>query len=216
MRYGVFIIAAYVTGILAAVPAGPVQIEVIRRTINGHIRSSLMVILGAMIADILYGIVAFFGIAPFLEEDKVMVIFSAAGAVILVFLSITVIRNSSAGPISGNVSKFHKGKRWGLIGGFSLSAVNPMMILWWLICARIFKDINLIDDFRTNIAITFLAAGGFGLASYLISLSLFLYWAKRFISEKAITRINLVFGIILLFISAYFIYSSFLYVSKMT
>jgi hypothetical protein len=34
--------AAYVTGVLAAVPAGPVQIEVIRRTINGHIRTRLL------------------------------------------------------------------------------------------------------------------------------------------------------------------------------
>ncbi|MBI5741997.1 MAG: LysE family transporter [Nitrospirae bacterium] len=214
MRYVIFIIAAYITGILAAVPAGPVQIEVVRRTINGHLRSSLMVILGALIADIAYGIIAFFGIAPFLEDEKMMAIFSTAGAALLIFLGIAVIRHSSADQASKKNSKFHRGKRWGLIGGFSLSAANPMMVLWWLIGVRIFKDIKLIDDFSPDIAVTFLAAGGFGLASYLLILSFFLYWAKHFISDTTIKRINLVSGVILLSIAAYFIYSSCRYFFK--
>jgi threonine/homoserine/homoserine lactone efflux protein len=209
----VFITAAYFSGVLAAVPAGPVQIEVIRRSINGHIRSSFMVITGAMIADIAYGMVAFFGIAPFLEEERMRVFFNIVGAIILIFLGLFIIRQNSAKQTFDHESRFLKGKRWGLIGGLSLSATNPMMILWWLIGARIFKDIHLIDDFSTSVAITFLAAGGFGLASYLIFLSLFLYWAKRFISEDTIKRINLAFGFILLFISAYFIYSSSRYFS---
>jgi threonine/homoserine/homoserine lactone efflux protein len=214
MKYIVFIVAAYLTGVLAAVPTGPVQIEVVRRTINGHLRSAFMVILGALIADIAYGSVAFFGIAPFLEEEKVMVVFSAAGAVILIFLGIAVIRHSSAGQASENNSKFHRGKRWGLIGGFSLSAANPMMILWWLIGVKIFKDIKLIDDFSPDIAISFLAAGGFGLASYLIFLSLVMYWVKHFISGDTIKRINLAFGVILLFTAAYLMYSSYRYFLK--
>ncbi|RJQ56849.1 MAG: hypothetical protein C4526_00705 [Nitrospiraceae bacterium] len=214
MKFLLFIIAAYVTGVLAAVPAGPVQIEVVRRTINGHLRSSLMVVLGAMIADIAYGAVAFFGIAPFLEDEKVMVIFSAAGAVLLGVLGVVVIRHSSAGPVSGNNSKFHKGKRWGLIGGFSLSAANPMMIFWWLVAVKIFQDINLIGDFGPDIAITFLVAGGFGLASYLIFLSLIMYMVKHFISENAVKRLNLVSGAVLLFIAAYFVYSSLRYFLK--
>jgi len=213
MRYLIFITSAYFTGVLAAVPAGPVQIEVIRRSINGHIRSSLMVIAGAMVADVAYGTVAFFGIAPFLEEERMRVFFNIVGAVILILLGLFIIRQNSVKKTFDNESRFLKGKRWGLIGGFSLSATNPMMILWWLIGARIFKDVHLIDDFRPDVAITFLAAGGFGLASYLIFLSLFLYWAKRFISENTIKRINLTFGFILLFIAAYFMYSSFRYFS---
>jgi len=211
MRYMVFITAAYFTGVLAAVPAGPVQIEVIRRAINGHLRSSLMVVIGALIADIAYGMVAFFGIAPFLEEDRVRVFFNIGGALILIFLGFSIIRQNSAKQTFNHESRFLKGKRWGLIGGFSLSATNPMMILWWLIGARIFRDIHLVDDFSPDVAITFLAAGGFGLASYLVSLSLFLYWAKHFISMNTVKRMNLVSGLILLFIAAYFIYSSFRY-----
>ncbi|RJQ46353.1 MAG: hypothetical protein C4538_07060 [Nitrospiraceae bacterium] len=64
------------------------------------------------------------------------------------------------------------------------------------------------NEFSRDVVLTFLAAGGLGLASYLVFLSLFLYWAKRFISGNTIKRINFAFGIALLTIAAYFLFSS--------
>ena len=75
MHFIILLISAYLLGCLAAIPAGPVQIEVVRRSINGHLKSSLMVVSGAFLADVFYGTIAFFGIAPFLEEEKVMAVF---------------------------------------------------------------------------------------------------------------------------------------------
>lgn len=209
MKFIIFLISAYVLGFLSAVPAGPVQIEVIRRSINGHLRSSLMVIIGAFAADVAYGAIAFFGIAPFLSEEKTKAIFLLGGAVILVFLGIMIIRQSLAdGPVDYN-SRYLRKKRWGLVSGFSLSAANPAMILWWLIAAKLFIDIRLINDMNANTAVSFLTAGGFGFVTYLSLVSVFLYWAKRFISDSKIRRINLACGILLLFIAAYFMYSSY-------
>lgn len=214
MKSIVFILSAYITGVLAAVPAGPVQIEVVRRSINGHLRSAMMVILGAMTADIAYGIIAFFGIAPFLKEERTRALFSAAGGVLLIVLGIIIIRQNLKGNISVTDSSQLGKKRWALVGGFSLSATNPMMILWWLIAARLFMDLKLIDTFTDSVAISFLTAGGAGLASYLVFLSLFLFWARKFVSDRNIRKINLVFGVILLFIAAYFTYTAFLFFSK--
>ena len=213
MKAIVFIVAAYMTGVLAAVPAGPVQIEVVRRSINGHIRSAMMVILGAMAADIAYGIIAFFGIAPFLKEERARALFSAAGGVLLVVLGVLIIRQNLKGNISDARSSHLRKKRWALVGGFSLSASNPMMILWWLVAARLFMDLKLINTFNNSVAISFLAAGGTGLASYLVFLSLLLFWARKFISDRTIRKINLFFGAILLFIAAYFAYTAFLFFS---
>jgi len=208
MKPVIFLFSAYMMGFLAAVPAGPVQIEVIRRSINGHMRSSFMVIAGALIADIIYGVIALFGIAPFLNDEKVMAVFWLAGSVILLFLSALIIGQSLSNNPQKKDSAFLKKKRWGLIGGFSLAAANPIMILWWLIAAKLFKDIKLIQAVTPDVAASFIAAGGSGLASYLVLLSAFLYWAKRFISEHTITRINITFGIILLCMALFFLYSS--------
>ena len=57
---------------------------------------------------------------------------------------------------------------------------NPMMTLWWLSGVKIFKDI----------------------------LSLFLYWAKRFIPEERLRKINLGFGIVLFLLAVYSIVTS--------
>lgn len=203
-----FIILAYLTGFIAAIPAGPVQIEVIRRSVNGHIRSAFTVIIGALIADIFYGVIAFFGIAPYLKGETVMAYFSLAGAGIISLLGIMIILNSRKNQSTGNNSRYLRKKRWGFVGGFSLSITNPMMILWWLIGAKLFIDIKIIDNFTSDIAVSFLAAGGSGFVTYLIALSLFIHWAKRFISDGKIRQINIITGFIMIVIAGYFLYSS--------
>lgn len=211
MNFFLFVISAFLMGFVAAIPTGPVQIEVMKRSINGHLKSSLMVILGAFLSDITYGAIAFYGIAPFLRERMVMAAFWLCGGGILIVLGILTVRNSLRAHAFDRNSKHLKKKRWAFIGGLSLSGTNPMMVLWWLLAARLFLDVGLIHDFTSEVTATFLIAGGIGLASYLAVLSLFLYWAKRYISESKIRHINLGFGILLLFIAGYFIFTSLQY-----
>ncbi|MEW5746282.1 MAG: LysE family transporter [Nitrospirota bacterium] len=210
MNVILIIIAAYIMGCIAAIPAGPVQIEVVRRTINGHLRPALMVVLGAFCIDMLYGVIALFGIAPFLEVPRVMAIFWLAGGVILIALGVLSIRHSSAGEgAAGHKgSRFLRMKRWSFLGGLSLSLVNPVMILWWLSIVRIFRDIGLVDLLRPDLAWAILIAGALGLASYLGGLAFFLFWAKRFIPLKRLEQANRAFGILLLMLATYFIISS--------
>jgi threonine/homoserine/homoserine lactone efflux protein len=208
MLYTIFLIAAYFMGFIAAIPAGPVQIEVVRRAINGYLKSALMVIVGAFTVDLFYGCIAFFGIAPFLEEKKVMAIFWLAGGLILIAMGILVIRHSRQLDVDYNPQHLKK-KRWALLSGISLSAVNPMMILWWLSAARIFEDVGLIRKLTPETALTLLIAGSMGLASYLTALALFLHWVKKFISLPRLRHINLAFGILLLLLALYFIFTSF-------
>jgi threonine/homoserine/homoserine lactone efflux protein len=208
MNFVLFVIAAYLMGFISAIPAGPVQIEVIRRAINGHLKASLMVILGAFCADVLYGMIAFFGIAPFLEEKKVLAVFWLAGGVLLIILGTVIIRNSlKKKEVDRNENSLRK-KRWGFIGGLSFAMMNPMLILWWLSGVKIFKDVGLIKQFTPDVALYYLSAGSFGLASYLVGLSLVLYWVKKFIPMERMRKINVGFGVLLLLLAVYFIGSS--------
>ena len=207
MTYILLVISAYFMGCLAAVPAGPVQIEVVRRSIDGQVKSSLLVVFGAFLVDVFYGVIAFFGIAPFLEEKKVMAIFWLAGGIILMVMAFFIIRHRPGEEISYDEAP-RKRKRWALLGGISLSIINPMMILWWLSAVRIFHDVGLIREFTADVALTFLAAASVGLASYLTGLSLFIYWVKKFVSTAKLQRINQVFGVFLLLIGLYFLFTS--------
>ena len=195
-------------GFLAAIPAGPVQIEVARRAINGHLRSSLLVIFGAFTVDVLYGVIAFFGIAPFLQKQILIAVFWLIGGIFLFFLSWMIIKNSSESHDISPSTEYLTKKRWGFVSGLTLSLVNPMMMFWWLMGQRIFMDIGLIEDFRLGIAVSFLSAAGLGLASYLTLLSLVLNWTKKFISPTKMRWINLSFGIALFLIGFYCIFKS--------
>lgn len=208
MHYTLFLIAAFLLGCLAAVPAGPVQIDVIRRSVNGNLKASFMVILGAFFVDLFYGSIAFFGIAPFLKQEKVMAIFWLVGGLILGVLGILSILHGLKDHQTVKPPDHLRRKRWAFLSGLTLSATNPVMVLWWLSGARVFQDIGLIRELNTEIAISFLAAGSLGLASYLSGLSLFIYWAKKFISPKTLRRINIFFGLLLILTALYFLYTS--------
>lgn len=208
MDLTILLISAFIMGCIAAIPAGPVQIEVIRRSITGHLKPSFMVILGAFLVDIFYGIIAFWGIAPFLEEKKVMALFWLAGGLILTVIGVLTVKHSLKQQEINYNTTYLKKKRWALLGGISLSVTNPVMILWWLSSLRIFRDLGLIKDFTPDIAAAFLIAGSLGLAAYLLGLSLFIHWAKKFISANRIRQMNIAFGIFLLMLAAYFIYTS--------
>jgi hypothetical protein len=86
--------------------------------------------------------------------------------------------------------------------------MNPMLILWWLSGVKIFKDVGLIKQFTPDVALYYLWAGSFGLASYLVGLSLVLYWVKKFIPLEKMRKINVGFGVVLLLLAVYFISSS--------
>ena len=213
MRYFFFICSAYLAGVMAAVPAGPVQIEVVRRSVNGHILSAVMVVSGALIADVIYGIVAFFGIAPFLSDEKVMAYFWLSGALLLILFGILVFRSLRHGRSGRKGSKLLRKKRWGFVGGFTLAASNPMMIIWWLIAARLFTDFKIIDHIGQDNAAALIAAGVSGLASYLIMLSVILHRVKSNISDTGIRRLNIITAIVLLLTGGYFLISSIYHLS---
>jgi len=200
------LIAIYVMGFFTAIPVGATQIEIAKRSFAGHIRAALMIVLGSAISDVMYGFIAFFGVAPFLKEKIVMAIFWAVGSIILFILGAITLKNfKKTIHIEGeNESLKHRGLSFVL--GFSLAITNPMMIFWWLTVADIEEKIGLIRNFTPHTHLLFLLFGGLGIASYLVSLSFILRWAKKFLSDKIERKINISLGIALLIIGLYFIY----------
>jgi hypothetical protein len=58
-------------------------------------------------------------------------------------------------------------------------------------------------------SLLFLLFGGLGIASYLILLANILHWAKKFISDNLLKKINIGLGVALLLLSFYFFAKSF-------
>ncbi len=200
------LIVIYVMGFLTAIPVGATQIEIAKRSFAGHISAALMIVLGSAISDVLYGFIAFFGIAPFLKGKIVMALFWLMGSLILFILGIITLKHFKKTISISNENKRLKHKGLSFFVGFSLAVTNPMMIFWWITVADIEKKIGLIRIFTTHIYLAFLLFGGLGIASYLVSLSYLLGWAKKFISDKTERKINFALGVALFIIGFYFLF----------
>ncbi len=203
-----FLIITYVLGFLTAIPIGATQIEIAKRSLNSHLRAAYMVALGSVSSDAMYGFVALFGVAPFLKNPTVVAVFGLVATVILWLLAFFTFRDGKKANMLELTHPTLKSKRLSYVTGFSLAVTNPMMIVWWLIGVKIIKDLGLVSDFDLNASLMFLAAGTIGLASYLFTLANTLHWAKGFISNQMMKKVNYGLGVILVLLSFYFLASS--------
>ncbi len=201
-----FLLAAGL-GFLTAIPIGGSQIEAAKRAIHGHLGTAWMVVFGSVSSDIMYGAVALFGIAPFLEVPWIMAAFSAVGALVLWVLAYITLRESKR-PHSLRLDlKSLKGKRWAYTTGFTLAATNPPMILTWLYGVTLAKHLGLATPFPPPAKAIFIAGGALGLGTYLSLLSLVIYRVKHFISLKVIGKVYSALGVGLFLLSFFFVYN---------
>ncbi len=198
----------YVMGYFTAIPVGATQIEIAKRSFAGFTNASLIIVLGSALSDTMYGFIAFFGIAPFLKSKVVMSFFWLGASIILFILGTYTLLHYKKTFTVTNQNNIIKNLKVSFITGFSLAVTNPMMIFWWLAVYQIQQDIGLINNYNTLDKVCFLFAGGLGIASYLVTLTFILKWAKKFLSEKSEKRINIALGIALLTFSIYFLIRS--------
>jgi hypothetical protein len=199
---------AYGLGFIAAIPIGGSQIEMAKRVIKGHLRAAGMVVLGSVGSDIVYGVVALFGIAPFMETPWVLASFNVLGTLVLWTLAFLTLRECKK-PHDLNLERSSlKSKRWAYVTGFSLAFSNPPMILTWLIGVALAKRLGLASPFPGGSKAVFIAGGALGLGSYLAILGAVMYRIKQFIPLKALGKVYFWLGITLFFLSFYFVYGA--------
>ncbi len=192
-------------GFVAAVPVGATQLEIARRSINGYLTSALVVVAGALLSDIMYGTIALFGIASFLQDPKVVAVFEAVSAVVCAALGIWAIRESRHSAESDRpAGRLLRQHHTAAVTGFVLSVMNPLMIMWWLFGARILRDCGVFPQYNTSSLVVFLVAGSLGIASYSALLALVVYRVKAFCNKRTIRRVSFGCGVVLFALAAYF------------
>jgi threonine/homoserine/homoserine lactone efflux protein len=205
-RLYLFLLAAGL-GFITAIPVGGSQIEAAKRAISGDLRAAWMVVLGSVSSDIIYGVAALFGIAPFLEVPWVMVAFSAAGALLLWIIAFLTFRESKKLHPLRLDGNSQKSKPWAYLTGFSLAITNPAMILTWLYGATLAKSFGLATPFTISNKVLFIAGGAIGLGGYLAALSAVIYRIKHFIPVEAMKKVYYWLGITLFLLSFFFVYN---------
>lgn len=202
------LIVIYCLGFVSAIPIGPAQIEIAKRSLNDHLLAAIMVVLGSFASDLIYGVIALLGVAPLFDNPKAVAIFELCGGVILGILAFLTLKEGTKTHLVRFTPSFIKSRRIAFLTGFSLAVLNPMMIFWWLVGVQIVRHLDLVDTFTTTLALSFVFCGALGLATYLMALALALHWVKRFFSNKAMQRIYVILGVVLIALSSYFFFNA--------
>ena len=203
-------------GFLAAIPIGATQIEIAKRLLNGLTFSAMMIVAGAVISDFTYGIIALFGIAPFLQTPGILAIFSLANSIILIVLGIVTLRQNKSNLSDKQISaELLTKKHVSFITGFLLAVANPIIIYWWLLGSRFLGGIYHIEKYDTFTIFLFLISGTLGIGSYPMTMLFGIHKRKKFFSEKTVRKTTFIFGIVLFVLAAYFLYEALSYFLKL-
>jgi threonine/homoserine/homoserine lactone efflux protein len=199
---------AFATGFVAAIPVGGSQIEMAKRVLAGERLAGLMVVLGSVTSDMVYGIVALFGIAPFMEIRWVLGTFMALGAVLLWVLAWLTLKESTAPRDSWSGRQTMNGKRRSFATGFSLAFSNPPMIMTWLLGVTLARQLGLAEPFTAFAKSAFIAGGALGLGGYLGVLGVIIHRIKHVVPMHALGSVYRWLGITLLVLSFFFVYGA--------
>ena len=203
-KIAVTIFFGLILGFLSSIPVGAVQLEVIKKTINGHTKPAIATALGSATSDLLYGLLTLFGFGHFLLHKDFQIFIYHMGIVFLLYLIYKSYQEREY--MLHKEKRIKYNKRLSFLTGFTIAVTNPGMIIWWFIGFRLYADLNLFDVITPFIKLCFVISGAIGLALYLILEAAILHRLKRSFSEKFLYRANVFLMIVLGVLVLYFAY----------
>ena len=190
-------------GMLSMIPVGGVQLQVIKKSLNGYLRAAIMTALGSVTSDCVYGILVLFGFSAFMMEKSYQITLYSIGIVLLTAILIKMHMDRNK-PIQESTPKYHG--RISFISGFSIAITNPGMLIWWIIGYQFFLDLALFQETTVAVKMLFLISALIGLGGYLIVVALVVYKLKKSFSDKLLNRIHIFILAVLSFLILYFIF----------
>ncbi|MDY6968403.1 MAG: LysE family transporter, partial [Spirochaetota bacterium] len=167
VQFSIIIGSGLVLGLLSAIPVGAVQLEVVKKAINGHLTPAIAMAFGSVTSDFIYGILTLFSLGGFLLNRQFQIGTYVCGILVISFLFYRSLKEYRQGTHKMDSHLVYK-KRLSYLTGFTIAITNPGMIIWWLIGFKIFIDITHFSTITTTMKLLFIISGCTGLGGYLI------------------------------------------------
>ena len=184
-------------GMGAAIPIGPVNLEMIRRNLRFGTPYGVMLGLGACGADLTYLILLCLGALVLLQYPEVLHVIGFVGALVLAWFGISILRSNNQSDIpdiKANPSLIRNG-----IEGYVITLINPYTILFW---ASISSQLS-VAAASSDYAIWLAGAGVvIGTVGWVVVLNGLLHVTRHRLSPTVMTWLNYTGGIILLCFAA--------------
>lgn len=192
-------------GVALAAPIGPINIEIVKRGIQGGYMRGWLVGLGALSADTLYAILIVSGLTPLADRPALRVPLFLAGAVMLVWIGVNSVRTalSGAGSDPGRVPA----GRASYLTGVLMALFNPMGLVYWLsVGAALVADAV---ERAGSTGAPMLVGGVFaGIFLWVTFLSWLAQVARRFVTGRGMLWVTGIGGIVLIGFGLWFVYQA--------
>ncbi len=183
-------------GLGAAIPFGPVNMEITRRNLHYGTRAGIAFGLGPCLADVTYLVLLGFGALTLLKYPSILRTLGVAGSLVLAWYGVKALRAKTAEPAQHerNRSFFRQ-----IFAGYAMTLLSPYNVLFW---SSIIAQIALISAEGNGL---FKAAGGVlaGSIAWIFFLNGLLHYTRHKIPVKIVKSLNFLGGIILLAFAAF-------------
>lgn len=189
------LLAGAALGLGAAVPIGPMNIEMMRRNLKLGTPAGLAFGSGACLADITYLLLLSLGALPFLHSPKVLMVLSVVGAVILLWFGYGAL---SMKPTGESVATESAPPRQALyrhwLQAYGMTLFNPPTVLFW---ASVSAQVALLAA-HDRLASLWMGLGVLlGTVGWVLSFNTILHHTRHRLSARVIHGLNVMGGLIL-------------------
>lgn len=192
-------------GVALAAPIGPINIEIIKRGIQGGYLRGWLVGLGALSADTVYAALIVSGLTPVADSPALRVPLFLAGAIMLTWVGYHSVRTAL------RREAIHEGTapsgRRSYVTGLLMAVFNPMGIVYWLsVGAALVADA--VERVGT-VGSPLLVGGVFvGIFLWVTFLSWLAQAARRFVTGRGMLWVTGIGGVGLIGFGCWFFYQA--------
>ena len=135
-----FIFAAFLAGLSATLPPGPIFAMTVTESAERGFLGGLMVVFGHALVEALVLIALTLGLGAFLASDSVRISISILGGFFLAWMGQGLVRNAYKGNISvrERSSTETKAMHNPLLRGVLAAVANPYFVIWWAVVGGTF------------------------------------------------------------------------------
>ncbi len=190
------LLSGIVLGFTVAAPLGPVNIAVIRRGLASGFTPAWLLGLGAAIADAVYVILVFIGLAPIFEHSFAFrLAMWGIGGAFLIYLGVSGMQARQS--LSMSIEPPARAELHPFVTGFGITMLNPMTVVSWAAIGGAFFAMFAVDASIAN-GIALAISVFVGSILWSGSVALVIHFARRLVNERMLRVVSVVASLALI------------------
>ncbi len=168
--------AGFVTGLIASIPVGPVNVTILNEGARRGFRWAILIGAGAVVMEVIYCGLAFAGFSELFQSNSVRLGMELVSFLLMLFLGLRYMLAKSVAATSRSVTEFEQRlhPHTAFMTGFVRVLGNPAVLLFWITVSATLMSHEWMDDNWLSKTVCALGAGvggfsWFAIFSFLVS-----------------------------------------------